>query len=136
MSVDTEQEFLALCPRGVGSLLTHELSALGASDVRETPAGVFFSGGRATLYRACLWSRLASRVLLPLAEVDAADADALSRGLKAIAWPRLFAASSSGAGRRSGLACSFSRAAPGRRSTCVAAACTSAVIVSARGRRH
>ena len=95
MSVDAEQEFLALCPRGVGSLLTHELSALGATDVRETPAGVFFSGGRATLYRACLWSRLASRVLLPLAEFDAADADALYRGLKAIAWPRLFAASSS-----------------------------------------
>lgn len=92
MSADPEQEYLALCPRGVGSLLTHELSALGATGVRETPAGVFFTGGRATLYRACLWSRLANRVLLPLSEFDAADPDTLYRGLKEIPWPTLFAA--------------------------------------------
>ncbi|MEQ8516594.1 MAG: THUMP domain-containing protein, partial [Chromatocurvus sp.] len=92
MSADPALEFLALCPRGVGSLLTRELSTLGASAVRETPAGVFFSGGRATLYRACLWSRLANRVLLPLSEFDAADPDALYRGLREVPWPELFAA--------------------------------------------
>lgn len=92
MSADPTREFLALCPRGVGSLLTHELSSLGATGVRETPAGVFFSGGRATLYRACLWSRLANRILLPLGEFEAADPDALYRGLKALPWPELFTA--------------------------------------------
>lgn len=92
MSADPTLEFLALCPRGVGSLLTHELSALGANGVRETPAGVFFSGGRATLYRACLWSRLANRILLPLSEFDAAGPDELYRGLRQVPWPELFAA--------------------------------------------
>lgn len=92
MSADPVREFLALCPRGVGSLLTHELTALGATAVRETPAGVFFSGGRATLYRSCLWSRLANRILLPLSEFEASDPDALYRGLKEIPWPGLFAA--------------------------------------------
>lgn len=92
MSADPVREFLALCPRGVGSLLTHELAALGATAVRETPAGVFFSGGRATLYRTCLWSRLANRILLPLSEFEASDPDALYRGLKEIPWPGLFAA--------------------------------------------
>lgn len=84
--------FLALCPRGVGSLLTQELAALGASDVRETPAGVFFTGSRATLYRACLWSRLANRILLPLCDFEATDPDALYRGLREISWPDLFSA--------------------------------------------
>ncbi|MFH1569826.1 MAG: bifunctional 23S rRNA (guanine(2069)-N(7))-methyltransferase RlmK/23S rRNA (guanine(2445)-N(2))-methyltransferase RlmL, partial [Gemmatimonadota bacterium] len=37
-------------------------------------------------YRACLWSRLASRVLLVLAEVEAATADALYQGLRGLAW--------------------------------------------------
>ena len=43
-------------------------------DAHEKLAGVAFSGELATGYRACLWSRLASRILLPLAEFDAADA--------------------------------------------------------------
>ncbi|MFN2327636.1 MAG: bifunctional 23S rRNA (guanine(2069)-N(7))-methyltransferase RlmK/23S rRNA (guanine(2445)-N(2))-methyltransferase RlmL [Chromatocurvus sp.] len=92
MNADTVREFLALCPRGVGSLLTHELATLGATGVRETPAGVFFSGSRATLYRACLWSRLANRILLPLADFDATDPDALYQGLREIPWPELFSA--------------------------------------------
>lgn len=92
MNADTTREYLALCPRGVGSLLTHELAALGATGVRETPAGVFFAGSRATLYRACLWSRLANRILLPLADFEATDPDALYRGLREIDWPGLFSA--------------------------------------------
>lgn len=86
-----ERQWLALCPRGVGSLLAHELASLGAQAVREVPAGVEFSGPRAVLYRASLWSRLASRILMPLAEFEAADADALYRGMRAIDWPALFA---------------------------------------------
>src|SRR3546814_6502263 len=63
-----------------------ELVALGASDVREALAGAHFSGTLETAYRACLWSRLASRILLPLAEFDAADDDALYRGVQNIDW--------------------------------------------------
>ncbi len=49
-------------------------------DAHEALAGVHFSGTLELAYRACLWSRLASRILLHIAEFDAADADALYAG--------------------------------------------------------
>ncbi len=44
-------------------------------------------------YRLCLWSRVASRVLLPLAEVDAEDDSALYDELSKVAWWEHFDAS-------------------------------------------
>ena len=82
----------ATCPKGLEYLLKDELTALGASNVRETLAGVHFSGALETAYRACLWSRLASRVLLPLAEFDAATDEALYAGVQAIDWSTHLAA--------------------------------------------
>jgi len=73
-------------------LLRDELVALGAGDVREALAGAHFSGTLETAYKACLWSRLASRILLPLAEFDAADDDALYRGVQDIDWSQHLAA--------------------------------------------
>ena len=84
--------YFATCPKGLEYLLRDELAALGAEDVREALAGVYFSGPLEIAYRACLWSRLASRVLLPLAEFDAADGDALYAGVEAIDWSKHLAA--------------------------------------------
>ena len=64
------RDFFASCPKGLEYLLVDELAALGASDVREALAGVHFRGGLDTAYRACLWSRLASRVLWPVSEFE------------------------------------------------------------------
>jgi 23S rRNA (guanine2445-N2)-methyltransferase / 23S rRNA (guanine2069-N7)-methyltransferase len=80
--------FFATCPKGLEYLLRDELVALGAEEVREALAGVHFAGTLATAYRACLWSRLASRVLMPLAEFDAATDDALYAGVQAIDWSK------------------------------------------------
>ncbi|USE34261.1 bifunctional 23S rRNA (guanine(2069)-N(7))-methyltransferase RlmK/23S rRNA (guanine(2445)-N(2))-methyltransferase RlmL [Endozoicomonas sp. SCSIO W0465] len=76
----------ASCPRGVESLLAEELKELGASDVAETVAGVSFSGQLQLAYKACLWSRLASRILLRIGEVDAADKQALYQGVHSFDW--------------------------------------------------
>ncbi|MFI4969806.1 MAG: bifunctional 23S rRNA (guanine(2069)-N(7))-methyltransferase RlmK/23S rRNA (guanine(2445)-N(2))-methyltransferase RlmL [Lysobacterales bacterium] len=76
----------ATCPKGLELLLRDELRALGAEDAHEALAGVHFSGTPELAYRACLWSRLASRILLSIAEFDAADADALYAGVHAIDW--------------------------------------------------
>jgi len=84
--------WFATCPKGMEYLLRDELVALGASDVREALAGVHFGGTLETAYRACLWSRLASRVLLPLAQFDAPDEDALYRGVQQIDWRQHLAA--------------------------------------------
>ncbi len=79
-------EFVATCPKGFERLLADELLAMGAPQVRPLAGQVAFGGALADAYRACLWSRLASRVLLVLARVDARDADALYEGASAISW--------------------------------------------------
>lgn len=69
--------FFASCPKSLEELLAAELTTLGATGVKQTIAGVHFEGGMDLAYRACLWSRLASRILLPLLKVDDADNDSL-----------------------------------------------------------
>ena len=63
--------YLATCPTGVGIYLAQELAQLGAEVVVEEPTGVSFEGGLGLAYRACLWSRLANRVLLQLGTMQA-----------------------------------------------------------------
>ena len=67
-------------------LLLQELDRLGAEDLRETRGGVHCAGPVELAHRICLWSRLASRVLLPLGTVAAADADELYRGVRGLDW--------------------------------------------------
>ncbi len=76
----------APCARGLEPLLAEELRALGVSRVDEARAGVAFTGGLEAGYRACLWSRLASRVLLRIAEVPAANEDELYASVYALPW--------------------------------------------------
>jgi len=82
----TQHEFFATCPKGLEGLLAAELAGLGAAGVKETVAGVAFVGTLETAYRACLWSRLASRILMTLSGVPAADAAALYAGVRALPW--------------------------------------------------
>lgn len=89
ISTDTNAWF-ATCPKGIEALLAAELSSLGAESTRETVAGVHFTGPRALAYRACLWSRLANRILWPIAQLDAVDGDSLYRSIKDLDWGRLF----------------------------------------------
>lgn len=62
------QPWFASCPRGLEGLLLEELRQLGADKPRETVAGCSFDGPLAVAYRVALWSRLANRLLMPLAE--------------------------------------------------------------------
>jgi len=78
--------FFAPAPRGIAPLLTQELRDLGVEQPEEHRAGVGFSGTLATGYRVCLWSRLASRLLLVLARVEASSADALYEGIRRLPW--------------------------------------------------
>ena len=79
-------EFLAPCPRNYEAALADELKALGAQRVRPLAGSVSFSGDIATGMRACLWSRLASRVILVVKRVDAGDAEQLYEGIRRIHW--------------------------------------------------
>jgi 23S rRNA (guanine2445-N2)-methyltransferase / 23S rRNA (guanine2069-N7)-methyltransferase len=79
-------QFFATCAKALEPLVAAELRALGAADVAETRAGVSFTGTLETAYRACLWSRIASRVLLTISTFDAADQDWLYQGVRTIRW--------------------------------------------------
>ena len=79
-------EFFAPAPRGTTQLLARELRGLGAEQVRERRAGVAFSGPLELAYLTCLWSRLASRLLLPLAHFAAPTPEALYAGARVLPW--------------------------------------------------
>ncbi len=79
-------DLFASAPRGLEGLLSDELRALGAVDVKETRAGCSFRGELETAYRVCLWSRLAARVFLSLGSFPAADPDQLYEGALDVDW--------------------------------------------------
>ena len=79
-------EFFATCPKGFERLLSQELIGFGCKQVRPLKGQVSFAGDVADAYRVCLWSRLASRVILALGRVDASSSDALYEGVRSFAW--------------------------------------------------
>lgn len=81
-----EMIFFATAPTGIEPLLASELIALGAVDPKPARGGIHFGGSQEVAYRACLWSRTASRVLLPLVQFPADSADALYQGVNSFAW--------------------------------------------------
>jgi 23S rRNA (guanine2445-N2)-methyltransferase / 23S rRNA (guanine2069-N7)-methyltransferase len=80
--------FLASSPRGFGDLLAAELRTFGAADVRERALGVEFTGPLEVAYRACLESRVASRVFLEVAQMNAGSDAAFYDAARAIDWRR------------------------------------------------
>jgi 23S rRNA (guanine2445-N2)-methyltransferase / 23S rRNA (guanine2069-N7)-methyltransferase len=67
-------------------LLCEELQAFGAEAIKVTRAGIGFQGSLDLGYRVCLWSRVASRVLLTLSRFAAPAPEALYEGVQAIDW--------------------------------------------------
>ena len=86
-------QFFATAAKGTEPALRDELRELRFSGVRADRGGVHFEGDRRAAYRACLWSRIALRVLSPLATFDAGDEDALYAGVRAVALDEVLDAS-------------------------------------------
>ena len=92
-TTDTDLTFFATAARGAESLLIDELRAMATaagwdeSTIAEQRGGAAFAGPLAFGYRACLWSRLAQRVLLQLATLPLdGGADAFWDRLAALDW--------------------------------------------------
>jgi len=79
-------KFFASCGKGLEYLLADELVALGCVRATAAMAGANVEGTLADAQRAVLWSRLASRVLWPIAEFDCPDEHALYAGAAAVDW--------------------------------------------------
>ncbi|MFN8626775.1 MAG: THUMP domain-containing protein [Candidatus Binatia bacterium] len=85
-SAISHMRFFATTAKGMEDLLAAELHELGGRAVEVQRAGVAFAGDLEAAYRACLWSRIANRVLLPLATFRAASPHALYDGVRTIHW--------------------------------------------------
>jgi 23S rRNA (guanine2445-N2)-methyltransferase / 23S rRNA (guanine2069-N7)-methyltransferase len=86
--------FFAPVTRNLETTLGDELRAMHVGGVRPATAGVSFEGTIEAGYRACLWSRFASRILAPIARYDAPDEDALYAGALAVPWEEHFSLAS------------------------------------------
>jgi putative N6-adenine-specific DNA methylase len=84
----TEEQFFATTAKGVEEVLAAELERLGCPEVQVEGGGVRFGGGMEACYRANLWLRTASRVMMPLAEFPCETPDDLYRGVRQIPWTR------------------------------------------------
>ncbi|MCU7368734.1 bifunctional 23S rRNA (guanine(2069)-N(7))-methyltransferase RlmK/23S rRNA (guanine(2445)-N(2))-methyltransferase RlmL [Pantoea stewartii] len=76
--------------RGLEELLKNELDALGAQDLQVVQGGVHFKADDRVMYQSLMWSRLASRILLPLTEVGVYSDLDLYLGVQGINWPATF----------------------------------------------
>ena len=79
----------AAVPRGAEEIAAAELQGLGLNGVQAGRGGVAFVADRAGLYRANLWLRTASRVLVQLAVFPCATPADLYGGVHAIDWTTL-----------------------------------------------
>ena len=82
--------FTATCGSGLETLVSEEIAVFGGEEIVEGPGAVSWTGNLETGYRACLWSRFASRILLELARFDAPDPDALYLHAGNILWDEHF----------------------------------------------
>ena len=75
---------------GLEDVLAEELRAIGAKEVTTGRRMVSFSGDKAMLYKANFHCRTAMRILMPLVEFKAGDADQVYQGVRNIAWDQYF----------------------------------------------
>lgn len=85
-------EFYASCPEGFETAVADELRGMGLRQVRPLKGRVAFAGSPADAERACLWSRLASRIFVVLGRFACADAEDLYEATRSIAWERILRA--------------------------------------------
>ena len=88
-------QFIALTSKGIEPLLLDELVSLGASEVKQSVQSVSFSASLQCAYDICLWSRLASRVLMLVSHAEVSSADDLYGAAKAVKWHEYFRVSQS-----------------------------------------
>ncbi len=81
-----EFQMVAKTFKGLEDVLATELVQLGANNIQLERRAVSFTGDLALLYRANLYLRTASRVLVPILSFKADDADGVYEEVKKINW--------------------------------------------------
>ncbi len=86
------RRYFAQVAEGFEEGAARELADLGAQRVEPGFRGLYFRADPGTLYAVNYRSRLASRILAPLASFSCRDRGELYRAAKAVDWPALFSA--------------------------------------------
>ncbi|QBG35063.1 bifunctional 23S rRNA (guanine(2069)-N(7))-methyltransferase RlmK/23S rRNA (guanine(2445)-N(2))-methyltransferase RlmL [Litorilituus sediminis] len=89
------QQFLALTSPGIEVLLADEVTQLGGEQVVQKPEGVYFSASLSVGYHISLWTRLATRILVKIAEGDAKNKEQLFSVASEVNWPDHFTSTTS-----------------------------------------
>ena len=79
-------KFIVIFAKGLEDLLIQELISLGIENPKLTRFVIEFEGTLQQAYKVCLYSRLASRVLMPIHEADAENEDQLYQVVQSINW--------------------------------------------------
>jgi len=78
--------FVATTTRGTEEVLASELKSFGIKLSKVDPGAVRFQGPLLNGYKACLWSRIASRVLLIVDRFPIRDAETMYDGVRKTNW--------------------------------------------------
>lgn len=82
--------FYAICPLGLEALLADELRQCGAKELKADKGGILFQGSMACAMRACLTSRIASRILMHLGVSDYYDEEDIYNFACRTKWEEFF----------------------------------------------
>ena len=83
--------FVATCGAGLEKLVKEEVLSFGGKDPKTTPGAVSWQATNLeSAYRACLWSRFSSRILLQLAQFEADTPEKLYEETGQIDWSKHF----------------------------------------------
>lgn len=88
--MNTSNYFFATCSKGVEDLLQTELEQLAIPNIKIHTGGVAFHGDFEHAYKACLWSRVASRILYQLKEFKVSNDDELYQEIIDVDWMEHF----------------------------------------------
>ncbi len=102
--------FIATAAKGMEQILADELNGLGSGGISVSTGYVRFAGSYGSALRACLWSRTASRVILEVVTLEAAEKDDVYSAARSIPWEEHWAAPST-------IAVDFSGTCPGINNT-------------------
>lgn len=84
----TNHKFTVTAARGMLPLLATELAEMAIKDTKQEQGNIRFTGSLEEAYRVCLWSRVAIRVLMPIAHFSAKTTDELYQGIRDLAWEK------------------------------------------------
>ena len=85
-----KSQYFASCPRGLESILSDELIALGAEETKIVDGGIKFESTTEIMYRANLTSRIATRILCRVANGNYKTEDDLYNAALNVKWANLF----------------------------------------------